>query len=297
MKINVTCNQLAAIKSGVDPVEKYELDIDLGTLTPDQRVVVAEIASGHGLGISIIRPDVVEWVAAVQAVVDARKADEEHKKAKKTKAENEYRSALLTLGLTMCSIRATEIDGKWVMRSDDVYDAVVVSREGREALMPSPWCIEKPAAIQAEPAIAAHLADLRAQADAHNAAEFARALPIFLAKREADKVAAEEKERRESAARSAKYARRIETGIVKIALSRDDRSEWGEPWIAKVISRNGRKPEYDFSAGSYDTSSETLSIPCKPGEVIAYGQKNYRKANKTIHNVRKMTDDGRLVSA
>ena len=83
MKINVTCNQLAAIKSGVDPVERYELDIDLGTLTPDQRVVVAEIASGHGLGISIIRPDVVEWVAAVQAVVDARKADEEHKKAKK----------------------------------------------------------------------------------------------------------------------------------------------------------------------------------------------------------------------
>lgn len=77
-----------------------------------------------------------------------------------------------------------------------------------------------------------------------------------------------------------------------------DRREWGEPWIAKLsTTTNGRRPDYDFSAGAYDAATETLRIPCAPGELIAWGQKNYRKARRTVHEIRRMADDGGLVKA
>lgn len=138
---------------------------------------------------------------------------------------------------------------------------------------------------------------LQAECDLLTELELERVKPLIAeakAKREARELGAkQEKEAAEAAQRS----ERLKTGVLTLDMTRGDRRLWGEPWIAKVQRSNGQRPEYDFSQGSYDLATETLSIPCKPGEVIAYGQKNFRKPKDTIHRVQRMLDDGSMVEA
>lgn len=57
---------------------------------------------------------------------------------------------------------------------------------------------------------------------------------------------------------------------------------------------DGRHEVYDFNCGTYDLTTEKLAIRCKPGDTIAWGQRNYRKQRRTVHRRAKVNDDWTL---
>lgn len=138
-------------------------------------------------------------------------------------------------------------------------------------------------------------AELRQRTEAARQAARAAVADQIAAVR-AEQARREEEERaRAAAGLAAKLADRAARGGVTIQISRGDPREWGTPWGAVVRPGKGRQ-QYDFSAASYDAASETLFIRCAPGDVIAWGQKNYRRPKRTLHEVRRVTEDWRLVS-
>lgn len=279
MKVKAHQDATEAIKAGIEPVPggTMEIEITLADLTPQQRTVLA--ANPY---ITVIRGDAAEVVASLQALVD-----EEAKRAAEDEARRAQYEAEAQEWLTTAT---TEQDG-YAFESGIKYSQYKATPRGyfyfsHKLSQPTTDAVDKRYAE-----LQAASAERTAQAKAAVQAE------IDAARAKMEEENRKEKEKAAAFAK-AKYAKRLETGIVEISWPRDDRREWGEPWIAKLKTRsNGRKPEYDFSEGSYDLTSETLSIPCKPGEVIAYGQKNYRKPKHTAHKVVRMEPDGRLTSA
>lgn len=108
--------------------------------------------------------------------------------------------------------------------------------------------------------------------------------------------AAAERAAKEEAWR-AKLARRAELGAVEIHISRGDR-DWGVPWGAVVRSARpgSRRDTYDFTPASYDLRTEVLTIRCQPGDIIAWGQRNYRRPKRSIHERRLVNPDWSLTT-
>jgi hypothetical protein len=263
MKVKANTDKGQMIIRGIEPREYYEIEVDLGTLTESQRTILAGMTSPTIFG-------AVEGTSAeVRAYLQAEVESEAKEQAERDRVCREA-CATAVLGES----EGVECGVKYQTWQLPYISAYSLSSEVRTMYDRT-------------------IARLVAEKETRNAASLLAA--------EADIQVAQEAQARakaeQQAAKAANFAERLATGILTIEMERGDRRDWGEPWIAKVASRNGRKPEYDFSAGSYDVATETLSIPCKPGEVIAYGQKNYRKPKRTIHNIRKMREDGGLVEA
>jgi hypothetical protein len=278
MKVIVEQDRKAAIRAGVEPVEQYEVEVDLQTLTPEQREKLAEIGPKiPGYKFMVIRGEASEIQAGLQAVIDAEIAEQ----IKRTAEQESYTMECLSWERTVV---ATPTDKK-------SEEGVEWSDYGMNVPLPYHHRCARPESTDRK------YAELQAECERLTAEAQAAVQPqIDVARTERERKNQEQAEA-DRLAVAAIYARRLETGVVKIPITRNNRAEWGEPWIAKVTSRNGRKPDYDFSSGSYDTATATLSIPCKPGDVIAYGQKNYRKPKKTIHIIERMTETGKLISA
>lgn len=273
MKVKVTGNIPEQIKQGIEPWESAEVEVNLADLTPEQREVLA-----IGPSLKLIEATTEAVQSELQSLVDKRTADAQESE-RQVKEANE---ALLE-NIKTATLRESKYS----------EEGIAYTRFEHPYIDCNPYrCSPEIIKLRDETTDR-----LRAEAAEKTAASRA----LVADQIEAAKAERERKEQeirdQEAKVRREKYARRLETGIVEIPLSRGDRKDWGEPWIAKLASKNGKRPDYDFSEGSYDTASEVLSIPCKPGDVIAYGQKNYRKPKKTIHETRKMEDDGRLVSA
>ncbi len=64
---------------------------------------------------------------------------------------------------------------------------------------------------------------------------------------------------------------------VKVEVDGYNSRRWSKPWGA-VITFDGARPQYDFKAGSFlgNDTGGAVYITCKPGDVIAYGQKDGR---------------------
>jgi hypothetical protein len=273
MKIKINGNQKAQILAGIEPWETAEIDIPLSSLTARQREIIAGSNSVCGL----IEQTPEAAIAAIDAIIaeqDAAAAEmEQRKESKLAEIETWIRdAAIIPVDTISHGIRYLSYRGPG---------------------SPSIWSLQVPPEIYSR--MTEREAQLGAEAKDMSAAALAVARPQIDAAIAVETAAAEVAKQAKDSARAAKLAERLKSGIVTIELSRGSRSEWGEPWIAKVLRVNG-KSEYDFSAGSYDTATETFSIPCKPGDVIAYGQKNYRKAKRTIKEVRKMRADGALIA-
>lgn len=133
-----------------------------------------------------------------------------------------------------------------------------------------------------------------ARRDAANALVRDQSQPLVEAARQAREAKEAEEAATRAAALAEKKSRRAAIGAVEISITRGGR-EWGVPWGATVTAGRGAKDTYDFDAGSYDLATEILTIKCQPGDVIAWGQKNYRKAPKSIHERRHVSGDWELV--
>jgi hypothetical protein len=268
MKVHVKQDVAAAIRAGIEPSELTEIDLPISLLTAEQRDYIAD--RRH-----YVWPVTKGTPEEVIAVLDKDIA--------------EYKR---------CQAEA-EAEVKVWLKEAKPQPKGHRSEEGiswMEYAVYYPNCYSQGIAAWADKEmsekVAKRYAELEAECKKLNAESRAKVQPQI------DRIKAQREERarieaeHEMLATKAKEEERLKTGIVRIHLERGTRSTWGEPWIAIVIPQNGRRPEYDFSKGKYDETTEELSIPAKPGDVIAYGQRNYKKASDTIHHVVTFLKDG-----
>lgn len=113
-------------------------------------------------------------------------------------------------------------------------------------------------------------------------------------KARAEAAAAAEAERK--AQHKALCASRLESGEWSKEFSSYNERRYGAWWGAKVTF-DGAKAVYDFNAATSDAThgnAGTVTIPCRPGEVIAYGQKDLRKG-RGENNLLMMRKDGSMM--
>lgn len=276
MKVKVQGIKSEQIKLGIEPFESAEVDVVLSELTPEQREVLAR--GNTPQVISGTQEDVAKWL---QRVVD----EELEKKTKDAREQAEQDAA----ALAWCDAPA-----EYTSRADAVLGVEYLRYRTSDVPRPH-WHLHWTQSVAER--VAAVMVEREAEAKRMTEASLAAVADQIEAAKAAFEANAKAAKDEEARLLAEKLKQRLETGIVTVPFTRGSRNEWGEPWIAKVSSRNGRKPEYEFSEGSYDAATEVLSIPCKPGEVIAWGQKNYKKASRTIHKVKRMEGDGRLTDA
>jgi len=272
MKLKWQCDQQAQIRLGIEPQTEIEIEIDLGRLTAEQRAKLAIGYAGR-----LIKGTQDEVAEELQKSIDSDAA----RKAAAERELSDMRARIAASRLIPGNVASESFGG------------------GRCVVGWPTWVVDAPyvsaySALRDE--AEAVIAPLRAEADrltseAKASAMAAAQTEIDAAiKAEADAEAAEKIEK--AAKMAAKLARRAEIGAVEIEITRCDR-DWGTPWGAKVTGGRG-KDDYDFDVASYDLGTEILTITCAPGDVIAWGQKNFRKPKRTIHERRRVGADWKL---
>lgn len=126
-------------------------------------------------------------------------------------------------------------------------------------------------------------------------AEVLSFVEAFQAAQEAKAAAAKEESQRQAEARR---AARLESGEWTMEFDAYNERRYGNYWGAKVTF-DGVKAIYDFDAAVVEGrfgSAGTITIPCVPGEIIAWGQKDLRKVSGSTNEMLLMTDTGRMVS-
>jgi len=71
---------------------------------------------------------------------------------------------------------------------------------------------------------------------------------------------------------------------------------YGKPWIAVVDYSNSRKGEFSFGdwQGRPGMAGE-LYITCEPGDIIAVGQKDFRKPRNSAPKYHQVNESGELI--
>jgi hypothetical protein len=129
----------------------------------------------------------------------------------------------------------------------------------------------------------------------HNA-ELAPAVEAAKAKYAEEKAARDAEEKAaKAAANAAKYAKRLETGFWEKETDSYNERRYGSYWCAKVTFPNGAKPAYEWGESTAKWGKAgLLRIECKPGEIIAWGQKDLRHSDRSEHKIQVMEADGRM---
>lgn len=128
-----------------------------------------------------------------------------------------------------------------------------------------------------------------------NERAYQEALPD-LEKRLQEKIAAEQAaENVKKEAQALKFAERLETGYWEKETSSYNDRRYSAPWCAKITFPEGAKPSYAFGESTASRgSSGLLRIACKPGEIIAWGQKDLRRPDKSDHYLLLMRPNGSM---
>jgi len=257
MKIKVKGNPQAQILNGIEPWEECEIEVPVASFPEETRELL--VKQWRPVLDSLPTPEAV--VAAF--VAEARRLREEQDRRR------QEADAKITAALTprtevhrqnVCGIEVEWVEAEIPYIYEGTLEAATPELAAQYRQLQTKLQAQNTAAKEA--AYAAKAEAIKAARDAAEA-EYKR--------REEERKAAEEKKRAET------RARRAQLQAVEIEITRDSPRDWGEPWGAIV-----RGKEYDFSAGTYDPVKEVLTIRCAPGDTIAWGQKCYRKPNRTI---------------
>lgn len=292
MKITIRIDRKAALLEGRELGETAEIEItkeQAGDLWPaivaalDMSQTPPALRSGHF-------PPVSD--ATAEALIEGARAAKAAADAEEIAWMSDYRAAVEQYILERSGELAPE-----VKRHESVeYQGWKLP----SANWPSTWGVsfstaDRQAEFQALGARAdAAESEANARLLAANEAALAEAMPAITAeleKRAAAKAAADEAAKAE---KLAKFAARLESGIYERETSVYNEKRYGKPWIA-AVSLDGNKLAYDFHAGTATASygsSGMLSIPCVPGDIIAWGQKDLRRPDKSNHNLLQMRADG-----
>lgn len=279
MDIKVRGDEKQQILAGIDPWSTATVAIDLATLSPEQRQLVAE---GYVPTITEAKSEAVTAALAVE--VERRAAEQTKIQARQIEADEQGRRAIeaahVVVDSTHTDYYAGGVELHWLL-----YDAKIEYVRYMSDRLIATWTDRRDS--------------LRAEASQRTKTEKAAALLALQPAIEAGKAAQIEAEAQAKRAKvealRVKLARRKEVGAVEVEITRGDAREWGTPWGAVVSAQRG-KDVYNFDASDYDLSTEIVTIHCQPGDIIAWGQKNYRKANRTTHERRRVAQDWRLES-
>lgn len=244
--------------------------------------------------------------ASVALAIRERAAENEKEKQAHEVCKNEELAALRekyrNLTIVPDSIDAKEEGGQWISCYRG-YETLVLSRDaGRKIDFPDFECYASCPTSVVDAAIAEFadkVARMQSEVDAHNAAEFQRLLPIALAARA---KAAEEKAKADAEAETKRQAELTERAANRLAtgyweketVSYNER-RYSAPWCAKVSFPSGPKAVYDFgdSTGKWGKAG-LLRVECKPGDIIAHGQKDLRRPGNSDHTMLMMLPNGRM---
>lgn len=111
--------------------------------------------------------------------------------------------------------------------------------------------------------------------------------------REAVRLTEEAEVIRETA--RSKYAARLESGYWERETSAYNERRCSSPWCARVSFPEGAKADYEFgeSTGTWGKSG-LMRVPCRPGDIIAWGQKDLRRPGNSDHTIAQMRPDGSM---
>ena len=84
---------------------------------------------------------------------------------------------------------------------------------------------------------------------------------------------------------------------ITIETSNYNERRYGRPWIAKVNFSQSTKGDYswgDWMGDHYNGGKGVLSINANPGDIIATGQKDFRKPRNSAPDFSVVSADGEL---
>lgn len=113
---------------------------------------------------------------------------------------------------------------------------------------------------------------------------------------EAKAAADEEKARADEARADAeRNARRLATGRWEMETGSYNEKRLGKPWCALVTFPSGPKAQYEFgeSSGAWGKAG-VMRLQCRPGDVIAWGQRDLRRPDRSEHTLEVMQEDGSM---
>jgi hypothetical protein len=196
-----------------------------------------------------------------------------------------------------------------LVTSERVYEAGTPLGEIRGVGMPpgingpSRYDIRVPKDRQDDPLFTSLHEAKRAVEDrisAENSARREAALPAlrieFAAKEEARNRAKAEEKAAKEATIAERAAQRLESGYWERETAPYNERREGKPWCARVTGIDSRgKLVYEWAEWSgHIGDSGLLRAACKPSEIIAWGQKDHRRPDKSEHHILQMGDDGRM---
>src|SRR5580765_6549580 len=215
MKVTCQQNKEKAIRAGVEPTQdgRMVVDVDLSALTQEQR----DKLSTPFIYVEVVAGTHAEVAASLQGLLDKDAADAIARDTSLASLENEMRAWAEQVTIEQ--------------QGENIECGVAYARYGLSKSRPTCWICPMPErfafAEQKNVELKGRAEEMTAAAKAAVQPQIDAAWAAATAKEEAEKA---EKEK----ATAASFARRLETGIVEISMERGNRTDWGEPWIAKV---------------------------------------------------------------
>lgn len=93
---------------------------------------------------------------------------------------------------------------------------------------------------------------------------------------------------------------RLKSGFYEETFEAYNHRRYGRPWGATIrLSLDQVSIEFCFVRNAFDGDDGdkgTVTVPCKPGDVIAVGQKDVRAGNSTVNSLLRMEEDGEMTT-
>lgn len=296
IQVQVRLDQDAAFLRGEVVGEFGVVDLDISSLTTDQRAQLLKHKGYDGqfkIGDKMDQPTAEKVAALLQSKIDSAKKAKEEEATRALKTAEEYATKVDEM-IAKCSVKIPAT----INRRLEVWRH---SENGYQIDAYPTWDMSvyrygsateeaKRVADKAE----AKLKEATALLSAENAdivKDHADKVFEFYTKQEEDKRIAGEKARNEAKkAEQEENAECLKSGQFRRFFGEYNDRRYGRPWGATVRLVNG-KLDYNFDNGSY--SNNYVTIPCKPGEIVACGQKDNRGSG-TQNYLFVMEEDGSM---
>src|SRR5215472_3373107 len=300
MRINLpNIDRRAALLAGFEVGTNPHVDVDINTELGDARVAVIEALTLHGdnsatFRLPVTAPTATAIVAAITTAADERRQ----------LLADLAQAAFEIINIDERSAPAANqtlwhTDERGLTASIGRYDGFCVPQYRRFSSDLTHW-----ASVFKTPewqAYSVAVDDLKKRGEAANTAakEAARpdALIAFAETQRKNREAAEREEAAKQARLAATAVKRIETSYWERETASYNSRREGKPWCARVTAIDSRgKLVYEWAEWTGRIGEAgLLRCPCKPGDIIAWGQRDLRRGDRSDHKILRMQENGTMI--
>lgn len=303
IQVQIRQDQDAAFLRGEVVSEFAVVELDISALTPDQRAQLLKHKGYDGvfkIGDKMDQPTAEKLTSLLQSKADSIKLAEQEQAARELINAKKYTETVDAEIAKLSEKRLSSISGSPLRICAAVagcYEVMAYPLYSTQNLkigsiwVPTPLCKDaKEIMVAAETKLEEVKALLQSENDDIEKAEAEKA-KAFYANKEAERKAAEEQETLRKKAEAEKAnAERLASGKYRHNFGEYNSRRYGRPWGATVSFVGGRL-EYDFSGGNF--ANGDVIISCKPGDIVACGQKDNRGSG-TENYLFVMEEDGSM---